>query len=91
MIWQFMGFFWSIYPKISIKTLKKLKLYRNLKAEIYLECRGSGSTNPSSMKFHWPPKIDARSRTVTSATSAMDGAVRIPLGPYPITATFGLT
>ena len=26
-----------------------------------------------------------------SATSAIDGAVRIPLGPYPITATFGFT
>ena len=56
----------------------------------YLECCRSGSTNSSSMKFHCPPMTEALSKTVTSATSLIEADANIPLGPNPITATFGL-
>ena len=61
-----------------------------LPTKYYLECCRSGSTNSSSMKFHCPPMTEALSKTVTSATSLMEADANIPLGPNPITATFGL-
>ena len=42
------------------------------------------------MKFHCPPMTEALSKTVTSATSLIEADANIPLGPNPITATFGL-
>ena len=59
-------------------------------AYFYLECCRSSSTSFSSLKAHWPPITEARSKIVTSAVSPMAPEVKIPHGPAPITATFGL-